>query len=385
MLIKILFKNLFRHPLRTVLTILGIAVAICAFAFLRTTVTAWYAGVEASVANRLVIRNAISIIFPLPYSYKERVMRMPHVTHATYANWFQGTYISERNFFAQFAVESETYFDVYPEYKITPEELKAFQTERNACIVGQKIAEKFNWKVGDSIRMLGTIYPGDWDFVIRGIYTSDRPNVDLTQFFFNWKYLNESIAKTTPGRNGEIGIILLRIDDPNLAPSVSDMIDKEFANSSAETLTETESAFQASFVAMSGTIISGLKVISGVIIVIVLLVLANTMAMSIRERMSEYAVLKTLGFESGFIVLLIGGEALLIAAVGGLVGLGIAYPLTKAFGKAMSSLFTYGFDITPGTIALGGLSILIVAIVSAFFPTANVLRTRIVDGLRHIG
>ncbi len=193
MLLKILFRNAFHNKLRSGLTILGIAVAILAFGLLRTVINSWYSGVEAASTTRLVTRNAISIIFPLPISYQEKIRQVEGVKIVSYGNWFGGIYIDEKNFFANFCVEPRTYFELYPEFVLDPLQKKAFLADRKGFVAGRKLAAKYGWKPGDTVTLKGTIYPGNWDFVLRGIYHGRDKTVDETQFFFHWAYLDETM------------------------------------------------------------------------------------------------------------------------------------------------------------------------------------------------
>ncbi len=211
---KLIFKNALRHKLRTLLTIMGIAIAIIAFGILRTVVTAWSAGVEASAANRLITRQAVSFIFPLPFTYRDKIAAIPGVEEVTFANWFQGVYIDKNQFFARLAVDPETIFNVYPEFLITSEELKTFKSERNSCIIGADIAKQYNLKVGDMMTIDGDIYPGRWDFVIRGIYKPRDKTTDATQMLFHWNYVNERITEDSPSRAGDVGWYIVKIGDP---------------------------------------------------------------------------------------------------------------------------------------------------------------------------
>ncbi len=305
--LKLVYKNLLRHKLRTALTVLGIAVAVMAFGLLRTVVTAWYAGVESSSVNRLVTRHAVSFIFPLPIADQEQISKVPGITDVTHFTWFQGVYIDDQQFFPRVAVDPEKIFDLYPEFLITPEELAVFKKERNSCVVGQKTALKYNLKIGDMMSVRGDIYPGEWQFVVRGIYKPKDQATDATQMFFHYAYLDERMRQEAPSRAGQVGWYVMTVDNPNNAAEISAAVDALFANSRAETKTETEKAFQQSFVSLSGTIITSLKFISYVIIGIILLVLANTIVMTARERIREYAVLKVLGFTSFHISGLIFG------------------------------------------------------------------------------
>ena len=386
-ILKIIFKNAFRHRLRTGLTIVGIAIAVMSFGFMQTIVTAWSAGVEASAANRMITRHAVSFIFHLPLSYRDQLAKVPGVSMVSYANWFGGVYKDPadwKNFFPRIAIDPETYFDLYPEFGLSKEDLVSFRRERNSCVVGEKLAREQGFKRGDIISMEGDIYPGKWDFVIRGIYNGRDATTDETQMLFHWKYLDEQVRSSSPGRAGNVGWYILSVQNASDITSVSRTVDASYLNSRAGTKTETEKEFQQSFVSMSSAIITSLKVISYVIIGIILLVLANTIVMAVRERTREYAVLKTLGFSSGHIVTLIGGESLLIAVIGGALGLLWIFPTAAGFAKQFPTFFPV-FNVEPLTIVLAGASALAAGVVAAFFPIVRVLRQRIVDGLRQIG
>lgn len=384
MRLKLLFRNAFRHRLRTLLTIGGIAVAILAFGLLRTVITAWYAGVEASSASRLVTRNAISLIFPLPLSYKEKIRGVEGVSIVSYGNWFGGIYIDEKNFFANFAIEPRSYLSLYSEFLLSGDEAAAFFRERKACVAGEKLARRFGWKIGDTLTLRGTIFPGNWDFVLRGIYQGKDKTIDENQFFFHWEYLNETIRKTIPRRADQVGFYMIGLKRPELAAEISEAVDGLFKNSYAETLTETEKAFQMSFVSMSEAIITVILLVSYVIIVIIMAVVANTMAMSVRERMGEYAVFKTLGFGSGYLAGLILGESLTLAALGGLLGIAATFPAAGAFRHAVGQFFPI-FHVSGETIWMDMAAAAIVGIVAAVIPIWRVVRVRIAEGLGRIG
>ncbi|MGE5315674.1 MAG: ABC transporter permease [Acidobacteriota bacterium] len=382
--LKLVYKNLLRHKLRTFLTILGIAVAVMAFGLLRTVVSAWSAGVEASAVNRLITRHSVSFIFPLPLTYEEQIAKVPGVTNVTHFSWFGGTYIDKNQFFPRMACDPEKIFQIYPEFLLPADQLAAFKRERNACVIGAKLAKQYNLKLGDIMTIDGDIYPGRWDFVVRGIYQPKDKTTDLTQMFFNYEYINERMRREMPGRAGEIGWYVMTIDNPANAPEIAQTVDRMFSNSRAETKTETEKAFQQDFVSLSGTIITSLQIISYVIIGIILLVLANTIVMTARERIREYAVLKTLGFTSAHIFGLVFGESLMIALVGGTLGVILTFPICRGFAEAMSTFFPV-FNIEPGTIALSFTFSILVGVLAALYPAVRSVRIRIVDGLRQIG
>jgi putative ABC transport system permease protein len=382
---KLIFKNALRHKLRTALTILAIAIAVMAFGLLRTVVTAWSAGVEASAANRLITRQAVSFIFPLPYSYRDQIAKLPGVEQVTYMNWFQGVYVDKNQFFARMAVDAETVFDVYPEFLLDADQLQTFKRERNSCVVGADLAKQYKFKIGDIIQIEGDIYPGVWQFVVRGIYKPRNKTTDATQMFFHWQYLDERMRQESPTRAGEVGWYIIRIADPAQAGAISNQIDALFKNSRAETKSETERAFQQGFIAAAGAIITAMNFMSFVIIGIIMLVVGNTMIMSARERTREYAVFKTLGFSAGHLVGLILGESLLISALGGGLGLFFTYPFVAGFAAVVPKGFFPVFNVETITVVLAVSSAFIVGIVSSIFPIQRALTTRIVDGLRHVG
>lgn len=381
---KLLFKNAFRHKLRTLLTILGITIAILAFGLLRTVVGAWYAGVEASSSTRLVTRNAVSLIFFLPLSYKEKIRQVPGVKEVGYSDWFGGVYINEKNFFPNFATEAKSALRLYPEILLPEDQQNAFFRDRKGAVVGIKTAARFRWKIGDTVTLKGTIFPGNWEFTIRGIYRGAQKSTDETQFFFHWDYLNEVLKKTAPHRADQVGWYLVGVKSPDLAADVATAIDKMFKNSLAETLTETEKAFQLGFISMTEAIVVVIQLVSFIVIFIIMAVMANTMAMTVRERIGEYAIMKTLGFGGLHIAGLIFGESLVIAAIGSALGIALTFPAAKAFGDSLSQYFPV-FIVSRSTIYMDVAAGLIVGVVAAIFPTWRAIRVGIADGLRRIG
>ena len=380
----LVLRNALRHKLRTALTILGIVVAIAAFGLLRTLVDAWYAGANASSSARLVTRSSVSLVFALPLSYAEKLRQVQGVTGVGWANWFGGVYISERNFFPQFAISGASYLDLYPEFVLSDAERKAFLADRTGAIAGRKLADKFGWKVGDQVPLRGTIYPGTWTFNLRGIYDGAEPSTDTSTFFFHYDYLNETV-KQRYGRPGDsTGVFVESIANPEDAAAVSQAIDATFKNSLAETLTETEKAFQLGFVAMSEAILGAIQAVSYIVIVIIMAVMANTMAMTARERYVEYATLKALGFGNGFVALLIFLESVGIAITGGLLGIAATFPLAQVFVDTIGSLVS-GFRVSRQTIAIQIAAAVAIGVVAAAVPAWRAARVRIVDGLRAIG
>jgi putative ABC transport system permease protein len=384
--LKLIFRNALRHKLRSFLTILGLAIAVLAFALLRTVVGVWYSGVDAASADRLVVVNAVSFVFSLPLSYDEKIKSVPGVTNVAYAVWFQGQYKDPNkfeNFFPRMAVDTDHFFQLYPEFVVSADQMAAFRKERNAVIIGRKSAETHHLKIGDLIPINGDIYPGKWEFVVRGIYHGRDRLTDETQMFFDWHYLDEQMKKDAPTRAGRVGWYIVKVDSMGRSAQIGKEIDALFKNSSAETRTETEKAFNQEFISMYSAIITAMNFISFVIVGIILLVLANTMAMTARERTTEYAVMKTLGFGTKQVGGLIMGESLLISAIGGAIGLVLALPIIKGFQIVFPTIFPI-LPTPTWTILLGSTAALSVGIIASAFPIFRVSRMSIVDGLRHI-
>jgi putative ABC transport system permease protein len=384
-LLRLLFRNALRHKLRSLLTIIGVGVAVMAFALLQTVVTAWHAGVEASAANRLITRHAVSFVFPLPLAYRDRIAQVPGVNKVTYAVWFSGVYIDKNQFFARLAVDSDTFFDVYSEFIIEPDQFETFKRERNATIIGIDIAERYNLKIGDIMTLEGDVYPGQWEFVVRGIYRPRDQTTDPTTMMFHYKYVDERVRQETPDRAGDVGWYIVRIDDPDGSARISQDIDNLFANSRAETKTETERAFQQSFLSAASAVITAMNVMSFVIIGIILLVVGNTMVMSARERTHEFAVLKALGFSGRQLFLLLTGESMILSIMGSTAGLLVTLPAVAGFQTALPKGWFPVFYIKPETIVIGCAAGVAVGLIASLIPLRRVLTTRIVEGLRFVG
>ena len=383
-ILKLLLRNAFRHKLRTALTILSVTIAILAFGLLRTFIGAWYAGVKASSANRIVTRNAISLIFPLPLSYKDKIRQIDGVKQFAWGTWFAGIYIDEKNFFANYAIDAKNYMALYPEFILPPDQKKAFLGDRKGFCAGRKLIERYHWRIGDIVTLKGTVYPGNWEFVLRGIYHGRDESTDERLFFFHWDYLNEALKKTAPRRADQVGWYVIEVTDPNRAAEVAQAIDKTFKNSLAETLTETEKSFFLSFISMVGAIIVAIQLVSLVVIIIIVAVAANTMAMTARERIGEYAIFKTLGFRGWRIAGMIVGESLLITMIGCLFGIVLTPPAAKVFGKIVGTYFpTFRVEIETIYMDIG--ASMLVGLCAAIIPTWRAVKIRIADGLRRIG
>jgi putative ABC transport system permease protein len=379
--LRLIIKNAGRHKLRTFLTILGLGLAVMAFGLIRTFIDAFDAGARAASPDRLVTRHAVSFTFPLPIAYEEQILQVDGVKDITFGTWFGGIYVDETNFFPQFGVEAESFFRIYPEYIVPPDQMQNFLKDRRGVIVGQSLIDRYGWKVGDKVTLIGTIYPGDWEFVIDGIYRGENPDIDETSFIFNYQYIDERMKQQSPGRAGQIGWYVLKIDDPSRAAEISAKVDSRYDNSWAETKTETEKEFAMTFIAMSSAIIAGLRVISYLIVGVIFLVLANTMAMTARERVSENAFMRTLGFRGYHLTGLILGESVFIAIMGGVAGMGLLYLVANAVGVVISSFFP-GFAVFPATYVMAMIIALAIGAAASIFPIFRALRVNIVDGLR---
>ncbi|TFW27596.1 ABC transporter permease [Massilia horti] len=380
---RLIVRNALRHKLRTILTVAGLVVATLAFGLLQTVVKAWYAGADAASNTTLVTRNAISLVFALPISYAAKIRAVDGVTRVAYANWFGGIYQEPKNFFPQLAISGANYLDIYPDFVLPEDQRKAFLRDRKGALVGRKLADEYHFKIGDVIPLRGTIFPGQWEFVVRGIYDGRQSSTVTTQMFFHWDYLNESLLKTAPRRANQVGVYVVQIRSPEHAAAVSAAIDASFSNSLAETLTETEKAFQLSFVSMSDAIVVAIRLVSFVVILIIMAVMANTMAMSARERLSEYATLKALGFGPGFLARLIVGESLLLSLFGAALGAALLFPVTAAFAARMGTIFPV-FEVAPGTLLMQFGAALAVGLVAAAAPALRAARVNIAEGLRSV-
>lgn len=378
--LRLVVANLMRARRRTFLTVFSIAIALFLFCTLRTVITSFEASLRASDASRLVVRHGASLVFPLPLSYGARLAQVPSVAGVTYGNWFGGHYQDPKNQFAQFAMDVPTFLDLFPEVLLSPSETEVFRSERTACIVGRSLARKYGWKIGDQIPIIGTIYPGEWRFTLRGIYAGKTQDVDENTLFFHWDYLNESLPEV---RRSQVGVYWLRIDKPDLAATVSSRVDALFENSAQPTKTETEKAFQAGFISMIGNVQLLLTIIGSAIVFAIMLVTINTMMMAARERTTEIAVLKTLGFGDGLILRLVGGEALLLSLMGGVLGCGLAAIVFHESDFTARGFFP-NFRVLPETVAQGLLLAALMGLLSGIVPAVQAARLRIAAALRKV-
>ena len=373
-------RNAFlRNKTRSFLTVTGVVLSAVAFLFLRTILTAWYSSAEASSADRVVTRNAISIINPLPLSYADRIRQVTGVTKVNWSTWFGGIYKDRKNFFAQFAIDAPSAFEVF-NIKFVQGSKEDFLADRNSCIVGKQLAEKYGFKIGDTIPLFSEIYPGDWKFRVAGIIEGADDASIANTMYFHWARLNEGLPDR---RKNTVGVFESTISNANDSPRVIKAIDDLFANSDNETHTETEKAFRLQFVTGSSAILSALEAVSGVILVIMALILGNTLAMGLRERTPELGAMRAIGFLPQHVRRIAISEGVLLGAVGGLIGVIFARPILIGFGRAMAQ---FGFLSNVGFKPLTGVMTVVVAALiggaAASFPAVQAARLSIVEALR---
>lgn len=369
-------KNTFRNRTRALLTIGGTAVLTLAFVFLRTVIGAYYSGSEQSHSDRLIVRNRVSLAVPLPLAYFDKIKAVPGVDLVTYSSWFGGVYIDQRHFFGRFAVDPATYPRVYKDVTVSPEEVAAFQADRTGALVGSGLAKKYGFQKGDQIKLKGDIYPGDWTFKVEGVYSSKNAFAD-SGMLFQWKYLDEGAPDQLKGK---VGTFAVNVKDAAQSPQVAKAIDALFANSANETVTESEETFMLGFVTGLEAIIDALQAVSVVLLVIMLLILGNTLAMAVRERTSELAVLRTLGFRPGQLLALSLAEGFWLSLFGGLAGAAVAWRVTNVFLQKLNGFLGAG---VADHWTLPALGIAVAAgLVAAALPAVQASRIDIVAGLR---
>lgn len=380
-------RNLGRNWLRTILTVLGASIAIIAFIMLRTVLTSWEIGAEYAAKDRLGTRHKVSFVMQLPKKYIEDIRAVPGVKEATWANWFGGKDPNKPDeFFASLAVDAPSFLPVMDELTLDPEAKARWLADKKGAIIGDVLAKKLNLKVGDKYTLQGSIYPGDWEFQIDGIYTAARKSLDRSQFLFHWSYLNDSIPE---GRRDTIGWVMTRVEDPSKSADISAAVDRMFDERDTQTVTMSERNMQLSFMAMFGAILTVLDIVSIIILVIMLMILGNTIAMGVRERTREYAVLRAIGFLPWHIRLFVLGEAVVLGVVAGVVGVAIAYPfvngmLGKAIEENMSAWFPY-FRVEPSVAIAAGLIAVGLATTAALIPAIQAGRISVTDALRRVG
>ena len=375
----LLWSSLWRKKTRTIFTLLSVFVAFLLFGLLMTIRGAFTFGVDIAGVDRLVIIHKVSLIMPLPVSYKDRLKSTEGVAEVSHQTWFGGVYQDPSNFFAQMVVEPEPFMKIYPEFKIPPDQVKAWLADRQGAIVGVDLAKRFGWKIGQKIPITGTIWQPKqgqtWEFNIVGIYDGDAA-VDKTQFFFRYDYLDEN----RNGGQGLVGWYVVKIADAAKAHEMGAKFDTMFANSSAETKTTTEKGFVEGFAKQVGDIGAIMVAILAAVLFTMLLVAANTMAQSVRERTSEVGVLKTLGFSNAAVLSLVLGESVLIAVLGGSLGLGLSWLIVQR-GDPTNGMLPI-FVLPNRDVAIGAVMIVVLGLVAGALPAVNAMNLKITDALR---
>ncbi len=381
--IRLVWSNLKRKKIRTLLTIASIFVAFVLFGYLAAIRQAFSAGIDVAGADRLMVRHSVSLIQPLPGSYEADIEQIPGVAEATHASWFGGIYQEPRNFFAQMAVEPEEYLSMYPEFQLPEEQREAWLKTRTGVVVGRSTADRFEWKVGDKIALQATFWShsgGDkiWEFDLVGIYDGSKKGVDTTLFLFRYDYFDEA---RDYGR-GWVGWYIVKVADPDRAVEVARAIDQNFANSPAETKAETEKAFVRGFAEQIGNIGAIMQAILSAVFFTILLVAGNTMAQSVRERTGELAVLKAVGFTNGQVLGLVLAEALTIAALGGFAGLALAWFLISLGDPTGGSMPIFFFPVRD--LVVGGLFVIALGFATGLLPAIQAGKLQIAHALRRL-
>lgn len=377
----LIWKNVWRKKIRTSLTILSILVAFLLYFLLNAVGQALTGGIDLATAKRLIVIDKISLINPLPYAYLNKIAAIPGVKTVTISTWFGGFYQDPKQQFAQFPIDPETYFDVYSELQVPPDELQAFRKNRTGALASQPLADLYGWKVGDRIPIQTTIWTRKsggqtWEFDLEGIFTSSNERTLGPLLLFHYDYFDEARAFG----NGTVGWYVLTVADDADPVAVAHAIDDQFANSPNETKTSTEQDFAASFIRQFANIGLIVQMILGAVFFTLLLVAGNTMAQSVRERIGELAVLKTVGFRDGTVLGIVLAESVLIMVIGGVLGMGLGWFVAQAVNEAVAGSFPDLY--VTGTAFAIGLGIMAGAgVVVGIFPAMQAMRLSIVDAL----
>jgi putative ABC transport system permease protein len=379
-------RNLGRNRFRAILTAIGVAIAIVAFLLLRTVTWAWVSGAEYAARDRVVTRHKVTFVMSLPKRYVQDVTSAPHVKAVTWANWFGGKDPNhEREFFGALAVDSDTYFGVYDEMSVPPEQLDTWKHDKQGAIIGDVLAKKLGWKVGDKIHLVSGIYPGDWAFTVDSIYTTTARSVDRSTLLFHWDYLNDALPA---GRKDTVGWIVSRVDEAGHSADVGVALDRVFDDREIQTRSQDERSFNTSFLGMFSAVLKAMDIVSAVILVIMTLILGNTIAMGVRERTSEYGVLRAMGFLPGHVALWVVAESVVLGAAGGAIGIALAWPLVnlivgRYIEENLGNLFPY-FRLMPENMVVGLVLAAILGGAAAVIPAWRASQLRVVDAVRRV-
>jgi len=383
-------RNITRARFRVAMTVLGVALALVAFILIRTVLSSWTAAADFAAKDRIVSRHKVTFIMPLPYKYLDEVRAIDGVKEAAMSSWFGGKDPNHPNeMFGTMAVQPESILKIYDELEVSPEQKQAWFENRRGALIGDMLAKKMGWKVGDKVTLQGTIYPGDWQFEISGIYRTLRRSMDRTTFFFHYNYLNEWAKKNQPRSADEVGWIAARVSPGRRAADVAKEIDNHFDSLDVQTLSQDERSFNTSFLGMISAILSALDIVSVVILLIMMLILGNTIAMGVRERTQEYGVLRAIGFLPKHLAIFVMGEALTVGFLGGVAGLVLGYPLVEqGIGRFLEEnlpgFFPF-FRVPPATAVTALFLAMGLGLVAAAIPAYQASRLNVVNALRKVG
>lgn len=386
---SIAVKNIGRNLFRTCLTILGVAVAMLAFLLLRTVLSAWMVGADFAAKDRVATRHKVTFVMSLPRRYVDDIRQVPGVTDVTWANWFGARLPGKDDvFFANMATDPESFLRVYDEIEVPEPQRSNWLQNRQGALVGAALAKQLELKVGDKITLRGTIYPGDWPMTVEGIYTAKRKSIDQSSLWFHWNYINENPALPQQMK-GQIGWTIARVKDASQAASVSKRIDQLFDVRDTQTLSMSERAMNQSFLGMFATLLKAIDLVSLVILVIMMLILGNTIAMGVRERTHEYGVLRAIGFMPKHLAIFVLGEAATIGVIGGVIGVGVAYPLVNNvigvfIEENMAGMFPY-FRMAERDALLALVIATAIGVVAAAIPAYRASKLDVIDALRRVG
>lgn len=389
-LVELGVRNVMRSRFRTVMTVMGVAVAILAFVMLRTVLSAWTVAAEVAAKDRIVTRHKVSFIMPMPAKYYQEVGQIDGVKDICAMSWFGAKDAKNPNeFFGTIAVDADACLKVYDEIQITPAEHEAWKQNRTGAIVGDALAQKLGWKVGDRITLTGSIYPGEFQFFINGIYHATRKSVDRSTLYFHLDYMNEWAKTNMPTAADQVGWIASRVQPGKQAVDVARAIDQHFDSADIQTVSQDERSFNTSFLGMMSAILTALDLVSIVILLIMMLILGNTIAMGVRERTQEYGVLRAIGFLPKHLALFVFGEAATIGLLGGIVGLAISYPIVELgmgrfLEENMGAFFPF-FRIPPITMVLALVLAVALGLLAALIPAYQATKLNVIASLRKVG
>lgn len=386
-LTSIAARNILRNKLRTALTITVVAIATLFFILLRTVVWSWTSASEFSKKDRIATRHKVSFVLQLPKRYTEEIAQIPGVTAVSYANWFGAKDPkNENDFFATIATDPQSLLKVYSEIKTSNAEKQAWFEDRQGALVGDALAKKKGWKVGDKVTLSGTIYPGDWTFNVRGIYTTTTTNVDRSTLWFHWDYLNESLDAR---RKDMVGWIVTNIANASDSGRISKEVDAKFDSRDLQTITMSEAALNQSFLGMFSAVLKAIDIVSVVITLIMALMVGNTIAMGVRERTNEYGVLRAIGFLPKHVARFILVEGLVIGVLGGLIGVFLGYPVVngmmgRVIVENMGNMFAQ-FTVQPIHAGIALVLATLLGLLAAILPARKASKLQVVEALRRVG